>query len=356
MAGSAIKHDSDGWRPQLDGLRAIAVAMVLFTHLWDTGSIAGSIGVRLFFVLSGFLITHMLVDMRAGDAAFSTGPRAWRVFFARRALRLWPAYYLLLAVILAANVQQVRDSGWWHVLYLSNVYFGFKQGFEPWIVGPFWTLAIEQQFYLIWPFLMLIPRRRWLLPIAVGAICAALAWHVATDRFWPGQFGKYMLLPASIDALGAGAALALAWRQGGVPRWLIVLTIASVPAIAALFVTGLTDWPLTMISLPPMMLAVALCHQGMGGPLGALLASRPLTAIGKVSYGVYLYHLFVMAALTRLAGAAGYALYPGPALFVAGGAATLIVAALSWRFVEAPANRLKRQFRLGQPQPAAVAA
>jgi peptidoglycan/LPS O-acetylase OafA/YrhL len=356
MAAAGTVQESGAWRPQLDGLRAIAVGMVVFTHLWFTDSIAGSIGVRLFFVLSGFLITNMLVGMRAGDAAFSTGPQAWLVFFTRRALRLWPAYYLLLAVVLALNVQQVRDSGWWHILYLSNVYFGFKQGFDPWIVGPFWTLAIEQQFYLIWPFLMLVPPRRWLLPLAIGAILFALGWHLATDRLWPDHFGKYMLLPASMDALGAGAAMALAWRGGRVPRWLILLAVVAVPVVAALLLAGENGWLLALAGLPPMMLAVALCHHGMGGPIGACLSSRPLTAIGKISYGIYLYHMIVMAALFRLSAAAGHAIYPGPVLFVLGGAATIGAAALSWRFIEAPANRLKRHFRIGRRQPAAVAA
>ena len=135
--------------PQLDGLRTLAVAAVIWSHWvppYQFGFEWGVMGVNLFFVLSGFLITGILLDSRAG--AVRPGDRwfAIRQFYTRRVLRIFPLFYMTLALLVLVNVRPVRQTFLWHVCYLSNVYF-FRQG--AWIgqISHFWSLAVEEQFY-----------------------------------------------------------------------------------------------------------------------------------------------------------------------------------------------------------------
>lgn len=348
--------DRDGeYRPQLDSLRAIAVSMVLLVHFWLTETILGSIGVRLFFVLSGFLITDILIRMRGGDGAFQTRPAAWWIFFVRRALRLWPAYYLLLGLALLTGIQNMRETAAWHLFYATNILFVIEQQFYPWIVAHWWTLGIEQQFYLIWPFLMLLPPRRALGGIMWATIAATALFMTAAAQ-WSNNAWLGMLLPGSMDALAAGGLLSLAVRdRSSAPRWLWILALVSIPLIVGLLFAGMVDWKLSMAGLPPMMLAVALAHFGIGGLPGKLLGARPIVAMGRVSYGIYLYHLFVLYSLRRAGQFIPALDHTGPALLAVGAPVTIVVALLSWRFLEAPANRLKRFFPYSPQRVAPVA-
>lgn len=343
--GTRVTDRSGGYRPQLDSLRAIAVSLVLLMHFWLPASIIGSIGVRVFFVLSGFLITDILIAMRGGDGAFQTRPAAWLNFFIRRALRLWPVYFVLLGGALLLDLDGLRETAAWHILYASNILYVLHQRFDPWVVGHWWTLSIEQQFYLIWPFFVLLPPRRALKWIMIATVFATALWMYGIDRVSDNEWVGSLLLPGSMDALAAGGLLSLALRdRAHVPQWLWILTALALPGIIGLLAIGAMDWPLSMISLPPMMLAVALAHVGVRGPLGRLLEARPVVAIGRVSYGIYLYHMFVLYGLLKLGMVMPLLAGPGPLMFLVGAPLTVGIAFVSWRLIEAPANRLKRHF------------
>src|SRR5262249_40880734 len=154
------------YMPQLDGLRAVAVLAVVAHHTLPGPLVdalnPGAAGVRLFFVLSGFLITGILLGCRESMAQQGAG-QALASFYARRFLRIFPLYYFALAVVLLAGVQEARDGAAWHLAYLSNVY-GVRQG---WLgsLAHFWSLAVEEQFYLVWPALVLSLPRPWLGPL-----------------------------------------------------------------------------------------------------------------------------------------------------------------------------------------------
>ena len=122
---------------QLDALRAIAVTMVLYSHFYAAGgsSFWGHIGVRLFFVLSGFLITRLLLEARAA-AAFETGP-ALKAFYIRRALRIFPPYFAVLAFVWLVDLEQSRGSLVWHALYLSNFWYALQNNWNPWVLCHF---------------------------------------------------------------------------------------------------------------------------------------------------------------------------------------------------------------------------
>lgn len=340
--GSAVAA-RPGYRPQLDGLRALAVGGVLWTHLCSPQSDFGTLGVRLFFVLSGFLITGMLLE---GAGA---GRRPLANFYIRRALRLLPAFYLLLGLMLLFNVQAIREVAPWHLFYASNFLFALRGDYIPWSTAAWWSLAVEEQFYLIWPAVVLFLPPRWLRWVCLGCIPAAIGYRlIVTGMDWPVQ--ARLLLPGSIDALGAGALLAVMQRAGDVPgRLLAWLAAAGLLAMTVLTITGFhsSSWGRS-IDLAVMVPLVWGGAVGFGGLAGRVLASPPAVYIGRISYGIYLWHLPVWCVLGTMPG--GWRLLaPGPLLLLTGTAATVAMASLSWFALEAPANRLKRRFPFGEP-------
>jgi peptidoglycan/LPS O-acetylase OafA/YrhL len=326
------------YRPQLDGLRAVAVGGVLWSHFMNPGSMLGSLGVRLFFVLSGYLITGLLLEARDRD-----GERI-HAFYVRRALRLWPAYYVALGLLVLLDVQQIRDVAWWHAFYLSNFLFAMRGDYVPWTTAAWWSLAVEEQFYLLWPAVILLVPRRLLPWVCAAAVPLAASYRLAGElNGWTDQ--SWLLLPASIDALAGGALVAI-WKQADNPtlRWLGPAGWAALPVWLVIAALGLGGaWWEGGVSLIGFMALVA-GQAGDGNGRGAHVLGHPVFAApGRISYGIYLYHIPVWYGLTHLPG--GWRLmHPGPALLVLGGTVTLAVAALSWFALEAPLNRLKRRF------------
>ncbi len=193
--------------PQLDGMRGLAVFLVLLAHSaiaftrvpafsWIDNY--GSLGVQLFFVLSGFLITRILLETK-------DTPNFFRNFFVRRALRIYPLYYALLFFVMFSGVVHQHAVRWWpYIFYLSNIVYGHTV--EPSPLAPVWSLAVEEQFYLVWPFVVSVISRRALerlcVAMIVGAICLRLTGAL--------QFHNTLL---QLDALGAGALIACRWDK-----------------------------------------------------------------------------------------------------------------------------------------------
>jgi peptidoglycan/LPS O-acetylase OafA/YrhL len=160
-----MRSEDRKYMPQLDAIRAAAIFLVMIQHWAPTlTQIApwGGIGVRCFFVLSGFLITGILLRARdLIDAARTTRGFQVRQFYIRRSLRIFPIYYLTLIVACALGLQVVRDTFWWHAGYLSNFYIA-STGIWHGYISHLWSLSVEEQFYLIWPALILAAPRRWI--------------------------------------------------------------------------------------------------------------------------------------------------------------------------------------------------
>jgi peptidoglycan/LPS O-acetylase OafA/YrhL len=206
-----------GYRPQIDGLRAIAVGGVLLTHFWFPHGPFGHLGVRLFFVISGFLITERLLDARASIEGGASHPLQEGVaYFLRRALRLFPAYYLLLTLLLITDAGGIRASAPWHIFNLTNVWFVKIDDWSPWMIAHFWSLSIEEQFYLVWPWVILLLPLRAFGPVVVGTILLGIGFRagVLMTPLAERQVAIWVLTPAAFDALGAGALLALLARNG----------------------------------------------------------------------------------------------------------------------------------------------
>lgn len=338
---------ASGYSPQLDGLRAVAVTAVAWSHwlpAWQFGLPLGA-GVHLFFVLSGFLITRILLDLR-------TAPRRWPAigrFYVRRALRLFPAFLLVLGVAVWAAVPLARETWPWHAAYLSNVFIAGEARWQGHL-SHFWSLAVEEQFYLVWPWLVVFAPARWL-----GAVVAAAVLLGPLSRFAAASAGLteafWALVPGgSADSLGLGAWVALAAapahdgrRRIAVRPWL--------PVLAGSLWLGLQ----IAEALAPVAPAAAVWRQvlqgvvfawvvhravdGFAGPGGQVLAHPVATGVGRISYGVYLIHPFAPVVVFAVARTLGVDAWVPTSAFARAGlyaATTLALAGLMWRWVERP--------------------
>jgi peptidoglycan/LPS O-acetylase OafA/YrhL len=331
------------YEPQLDGLRAVAVLAVAWSH-WAPHHQYGipfGAGVHLFFVLSGYLITRILLRVRqAGSRLLGL-----RAFYIRRLLRIFPAYYLWVAVGIVA-VPYVRSTWPWHVGYLSNLLF-YNQAEWAGPVSHWWSLAVEEQFYLVWPLAVLFAPGPLLLPlICVGIAIAAPFRAGLTAAGHPLAFVG-ILTPSVLDCLGLGSLLGLVsaspeseWRR---------LIGGGVLAIGAGCMASAVFWP--AVSIPALsQTGVALLFTGLvwaaarqiSGPIGTLLECGPMQYLGRISYGFYLSHNFA----PFLLGLAHVDLPAHPRVVQLGllFVTTLVPAALSWHLMERPLNELKRFF------------
>lgn len=369
--------DLQGHIPVLDGLRGIAILMVVVFHTTRLRATAPAddlyfmfgrsawIGVDLFFVLSGFLITGILYDTKTHQGFFKN-------FYARRILRIFPLYYLVVGFAIfigteidffsPAHVPDPRPRQWWYWLYLSN-FLAAKERLGHLILGPTWSLAIEEQFYLVWPLLVyLLPRTGMM---GVCLLCSGVALGLRIYLFYSGVHSSalYVLTPTRLDPLAIGSFIALAVRgKGGVRaclRWGYLVLVASGAGVAYLLSQGLLNK-----KLPEMILfgysTVALFF---GAALLCLIAVRPdrlfirlltipaLLLFGKLSYALYLFnrplvnvvesYLFHYRSFPRWWGSS----IPGQVIFTLLVIATsLLLAYCSWHIFEKHFLKLKRYF------------
>ena len=342
---------------QLDGLRLFAVLAVMVEHwLPDRDKLHvpwGAAGVSLFFVLSGFLITGIL--LRARDEADAVGQPVRTTlgrFYVRRFLRIFPLYYVAV-IVSAICLAEGRSMLVPNLLYLSNI-AQFLNGHVAGGVALFWSLAVEEQFYLVWPLAILLLPRRALRPTIVATIALAAIFRVGMATLAPGHGLTYMLPISCLDALGLGALLALLrMKEGGSRRLESIGLLVGLPtwlAIRALIVANRA--PPAIAAIEPTAYAlvfawlIARVADGFRGAVGRVLAWRPIVYLGTISYGLYVVHTLVYPiAIARVR------VWPVPSvmsilplrlvvLFVS----TAAVASLSWWLYERPINRLKRFF------------
>jgi peptidoglycan/LPS O-acetylase OafA/YrhL len=344
--------------PQLDGLRAFAVLGVMAHHfLGDAWSIFAPVrtngavlGVRLFFVLSGFLITGILLRARyAVDAGATTRRTAlWR-FYLRRALRISPLYYLILLLAWVFGDRETHEQLPWLATYTYNYWMADLGWYAPHFAH-FWSLAVEEQFYLVWPALILVLPHRALVPALIAVFASAPLYRMAVLVTEANGLWSYVALPANLDSLGAGALLAVVAR-GRVP------SRALVQRMKVIGVAGLVGWlvvsrhaaasAVAIDSAITLTLAgvVAIAAARGGGILRRVLEARSVLYLGKISYGIYAYHALVPDVLLALAGSAAIGrVSPGLPWFLVCSSLSIGVAALSWHAFEAPINRLKGRF------------
>jgi peptidoglycan/LPS O-acetylase OafA/YrhL len=353
----APKTTTNGRNLQLDGLRALSVIIVLIYHFWPSSVLEnadiGHLGVRLFFVLSGYLITGILLGCRSSMEAGQTDAATnLRRFYIRRFLRIFPPYYALLALMVIAKFPGVRDTLWWHAGYASNFLFALKGDWTPWVTSHFWTLAVEEQFYLVWPFLILLVPRSRLFAVVIAITLSSPLFRLIGLLAGVNETALCVATPASFDALGLGSLVALCADQPAAWRRLSRLGLISIPLALILGLILLVYdrlWLSYVVNETVVALAlaylVAKTAQGFGGLTGRLLSLPPLQYVGKISYGIYLYHLFVLQAFWKFLSVAHLPMLDkGPLLFLILTPTTVAMAALSWKLLEQPLNGLKRHF------------
>jgi peptidoglycan/LPS O-acetylase OafA/YrhL len=326
-----------GYRPGLDGIRALAIVPVVGLHAFGWPR-EGSLGVEIFFVLSGFLITTLLLEERAANGTIAFGR-----FYRRRAARLVPALLLMLAVYAIAS----RGAHAWAFLvavtYSTNIANAVDTSTVPWSLSHLWSLAQEEQFYLVWPplLLLLTKMRASLLPKALGLLIlglflekfALVAAGASLERiyFAPDTHAEPILIGCLFGAQFRS------WRPAPV--------VGPFSLIAVLGGILAAQWTPFLIPLSPIRTAffVAcgfLVLAAAQGGLATTLGRQPLVFVGRISYSLYLWHVPIVAAL----GAAAYEHHrPGRAVVAIGIA--VAVATGSFFLVEQPAQRRFREPR-----------
>ncbi len=350
------------YRPEIDGLRALAVAAVVVFHAFPSVLSGGFVGVDVFFVISGYLITRIL----AGEAA-QTGRISLVDFYARRARRILPALLVVLACVLvfgwfallASEYKILGRHSYATALFIYNFrlmsevgYFDQAADLKPLL--HLWSLAVEEQFYLIWPLLMMAAlrwRRRMagIAPVFAGVFVALSFGYcvVATLLDWQGVYYNPL---ARAWQLGIGAWLALAELEGNsfggrVLAWLRAPKIRwAGEAIGGAMVIGACVWldrstlyPGWAALLPSVgaVLLMACAGAGQGG-VGRVLAWRPFVALGLISYPLYLWHWPILSFMRVMENGAGGV----PEAWIIGGvAAAVVLATLTYWAVEHPVRR-----------------
>ena len=350
----------------LDGIRGVAIIMVVASHygsfLAPTGvegairdlTFFGYTGVTLFFALSGFLITRILVLTRDNPDYFST-------FYARRSLRIFPLYFGYLffvffvlytvASVVLHHPYRLDSQALWYLTYMSNWRAGINQ---PGLMH-MWSLAVEEQFYMVWPFVIYFAPRRWLIPICIGGFFAALASRIAMDLADWHITLIYGTTVTRMDALLAGAAVGIIQldeaARGRLVRTIWPVTIACVLGLVPMALTpggfAVRRFSVNTIgwSIMAIMYGALVFWAATSGANNRFLRAQWLRSIGKYSYGIYVLHLVGHDVLSRVIGDGTLAARLG--LIVGNLAVTAVAVPISWRFLEQPFLRRKRQVEYG---------
>ncbi len=382
----------------LDGLRGLAVLMVLFDHFWlvqkpvsalqygvYTFVQNGWVGVDLFFVLSGFLITGLLLDAKGSTHYF-------RNFYARRILRIFPlywgflfAYFVLAPAVLHLDPASPYRIPWdikvWFWTYTSNLLAVFHGVIIPPGTNHFWTLAVEEQFYMFWPAVVLLLSAKSLEKVCMWLVVFALAVRLFLFTTPFHHTGGYVLTPARIDTLAIGAWLAVIYRDPGrrqsverlAPRAfvlaLVLLIVVNLPSVRFF------GYSVSMQTIGFPLLAVMAASAvsiGIGSEPGnatvrKALNFRPLMVAGKYSYAMYVFHLPLVIALDTVglhmrtfSGGKPPGLAAALAYSIVSALLTFLLAFASWHLYEKHFLKLKRFFPRREPvvmvgsQPSAV--
>lgn len=341
--------------PQLDGLRAIAVLLVLLLHAGFPVFQAGWIGVPVFFTLSGFLITSILLDSK-------DKPDYFKGFYLRRTLRIFPIYYLTLFAVLAWGLvmHYPVSQFFYYAFYLQS--FTIPLDVEPFFCNNMldhtWSLSVEEIFYLIWPAVVYVINRRNLIWLSVLLCLASLAYKIA--QIYIGTEGlALMSLPGSIECLMAGVLLSI-YRDASRPAFrsvhkrgiallfllvsvLIVIHYLQLDRRLLFFCKILLSFSVSWLSF-----FVILYFASSPGSLSSVnraFSNRRLVYVGKISYGLYLYHFPVYMFVASFFYHYAISIHPIILLLIKL-STTFLIAALSWRFIEKPLLELKKQIKV----------
>ena len=358
---AAVNATRDTYRPELDGLRALAFLAVFVSHVFQASGVsmassyaptpadgawwfrgvahAGTFGVDLFFVLSGYLITSILLREET-----RTGRINLRAFWMRRVLRIWPAYFGLVALAAVFNRMSWSSMAAFTTFTANLPIFDASVADQPVSLHALWTIQIEEQYYLFWPVLLVLTPSRYRLAMTCGLVVMSVIVRAVLFLSGASLF-TWTLTPARLDALGVGAILALwpATASRGVKALAAASPLVAVIAAAVTLQAIVPNMPGYLIRpgwalvpiFVPFVTAVYFGAVLLAAASARWLAWAPLVWIGRVSYGLYLIHMSVLQNLVFL---------PWPWYVLACFGTTLVLAAISYRYFEGPFLRLKTRF------------
>lgn len=349
LTGDEMSSPLSGGRiPSLDGLRALSISLVLLAHLCGTQAFAldkdilrvwgnfGNLGVRIFFVISGFLITSLLMKEHATEGRISL-----KDFYIRRVLRIFPAAYGYIAIIWVASLLGLMEIGRANFLAACSYTMNYLSPCD-WNLGHLWSLAVEEQFYLIWPFALCVAGKKRGMLIAgimfiVGPCTRYASAQWSPDCVW---LGKYSFL-SNADALASGCLLSGLWARLGKFRLYTTFqrswTFLAIPLLVAMCCTY---WRLRFsalgVSLLNLCIALCIdwCIRRHGTIIGRVLNWSPIAFVGVMSYSLYLWQQpFLNSGSLSLVNA-----FPVNVLLA------FAVAAMSYFCVEKQFLKLRRHF------------
>ena len=341
------------YRPGLDAVRAIAILLVIIGHWTQPPFPISLMGSMTFFVLSGYFISGIVWKQEVYMGAPGRWQRRLGVFYLRRLVRTLPSYYLSLAASFLLPLITLHQYPGWFLVPVSNLLFYRLQHWGEG-VGHYWTMAVDEQFYLLWPVLLtVLPRRtRWLALVVAGSLLFRVAWS-----FWVTPKLVFTLLPSCLDMFAAGGMLRHVEQLPAVRRlahfrWVALGWLAWAALWAVLnFTQAHAAWQLiysTTGCLPAVLTLNWALHQATRPAVENRL-QMALCWIGRRSYGCYLYHLMLPVLYQR----AVYRLFPAtdtrqlwlsplPTVLLLL-PVLLLLAAASWHWLEAPINRWKNK-------------
>lgn len=370
IAGSSVRSApvvpsiKTPYQPHLDGLRAIAIIGILIEHF---GLVLppllryGPLSVRFFFVLSGYFITVSLWKVQAQIAESNHGSLGHLLrFYLGRLLRIGPPFYLALGVGALLGISEIRHHFFWLATFQTNNYIAHL-GYWPDSISHFWSLAVQEQFYLLWPAIVLTLPRRWFAAAMGGFILFGLTFRLGCILTDTATITRWVTLFGCIDSFAVGALVAY-FRQTRLleKMWMSKRLLFAMPLAAfSCFFLGRA-----LMTLPEGNLCLGITEscdavflawllaaslRGIKSKYGRFLGWAPIVYLGRISYGIYVYHVFVIIIISPLL--VPYGLSENH--FAAGRIAVLMaltvaLASLSWHVLEKPFLAWKAS--LGQPQ------
>ncbi|MCE0483627.1 MAG: acyltransferase [Methylacidiphilales bacterium] len=340
------------YQPQLDGLRALAILGILAEHFGlalPAMLRCGPLSVRFFFVLTGYFITLSLWRVKAEMAeSRESSHRPLGRYYLARLLRIGPPFYFALFAGAALGIAEVRTNFLWLATFQANNYIAYL-GYWPDSISHFWSLAVQEQFYMLWPLVVLALPRRWFLPLMISFILFGLGFRIVCIMLTPATLLRWVTLFGCLDSFAVGGLIAYLMQAKVLQKlWQSQTMLIAMPLIAfACFFLGralmtLPEgnlWLALTESVDAIFLAWVLTASliGIKGRYANILSWSPLVYLGKISYGVYVYHVFVIVVVSPLLEPYGYSEAHGNLvrlmiLFTL----TLAISSLSWHYLEQP--------------------
>lgn len=360
---------------QLDGIRFLAVGLVLIDHWLAEKNVLplGQLGVTMFFVLSGFLITRILIQSKLKDD--KTGRSHWfsvKQFIIRRSIRIFPIYFLAIFVLYFLDVPPVRDTLVWCLTYTTNIYIATKQHWMG-TIDHLWSLAVEEQYYLIFPYLILfLPTKNYKI-ILIGMIFLSVLLRLLLFLNGSPWMVQYVLMPTCLDSFGLGGLLAYFFafqketffKEISTAKYLLMSTLLLFSflffsrqyQISTNQVHHFGNLVLErLIGSIFCFFLIAKAVNGYKGLMKWFLENSIVSYFGRISYGLYLYHNFVynffhtpqtslvIRVLHKIQNAIPSITQNTVFELLYFFGITVFIATLSWFLIEKPVNNLKKYF------------